>query len=126
MMNLEPPNASNGKRFYYKGIPEGIRQTFDVYSTLHRPVVEYSREDLRVRCSSKVPKRSAGSPASFVLHLLPMHRLHLSQQRSELAIVHLHAVVEVQADALVGVVAELLVEASKLNLLLAELGEFFL
>lgn len=38
--------------------------------------------------------------------------LNLGQQIAELAIVDLHAVVEVEGDALVGMVAQLLVEAA--------------
>ena len=52
---------------------------------------------------------------------VPRDGLDLGQQIAELAVVDLHAVVEIQADTLVGIVAELLVEGLQFGLLLAEL-----
>jgi hypothetical protein len=57
----------------------------------------------------------------FFSFSLPPHRLHLRQQVAELAVVDLHTVVEVQRDALVGIVAQLLVVAAQLVELLGEL-----
>jgi hypothetical protein len=59
--------------------------------------------------------------SSLFTSSLPRHRLHLRQQVTKLAVVDLDAVVEVQRDALVGVVAELLVVAAQLVELPGEL-----
>lgn len=52
------------------------------------------------------------------------HRLHLGQQLPKLTIVHLHAVIEIERDAPVCVVFELVVEGTEFGALLVELGEF--
>ena len=57
---------------------------------------------------------------------LPSHRLHLSQQIPKLAVVDLDPVIQVQADALVCVVAQELVELAELFLLLAHGVQLFL
>jgi hypothetical protein len=46
-----------------------------------------------------------------------MHTLHLSQQVTEFAIVDLYTIVQIQCDALVGVVAEFFVKGSEFSLL---------
>lgn len=44
------------------------------------------------------------------------HRLHFSQQVAKFAVVDLHSVIQIQADALVGIVAEGFVEGGELRL----------
>jgi hypothetical protein len=54
-----------------------------------------------------------------------MHGLYLGEEVAELAVVGLDAVVEVEVDAAVGVVAELFVEGQEFHLLLFEFVSFF-
>src|SRR5690554_568719 len=65
---------------------------------------------------------------TFLLTLprvLPRHGLHLSQQSPKLSIIHLHPVIQIQADALVGVVAKFFVEFGEFSLLFVQGGDFF-
>ncbi len=68
------------------------------------------------------------SPSVLLISLLFLsgYRLHLRQQVTELPIVDLHAVVEVKADALIGIVAQFFIEGLQFGLLLDELISFLL
>ena len=57
-----------------------------------------------------------------VFVLCATHRLGLSQQVAEFAVVHLHAVIEVEADLLVGGVLQLLLEGGEFGVLLEEVA----
>jgi hypothetical protein len=53
-------------------------------------------------------------------------RLHVGQYVSELAVVDLHPVVKIEADPLVGIVAQLLVEGAEFGLLFHQSVSFLL
>src|SRR5436305_8100896 len=66
---------------------------------------------------------SANSFCFISLFLLPAgDRLRLGQQVAELGVVHLHPVIEVEADLLVGGVLQLLLEGGEFGLLLEEVA----
>jgi len=46
------------------------------------------------------------------------YRLHLGQQVPKLAVIHLNAVVRIQRDALVGIVAQFFIKAEQLDMFL--------
>jgi len=56
----------------------------------------------------------------LLLILRPAHGLGLGEQVAELGVVHLHAIIEVDADLLLGGVLQLFLEGQKFRLLLFE------
>src|SRR5271157_2114372 len=57
----------------------------------------------------------------LLLILRPAHGLGLGEQVAELGVVHLHAIIEVDADLLLGGVLQLFLEGQKFRLLLFEI-----
>ena len=56
----------------------------------------------------------------------PRNRLHFRQQVAEFAVIDFHAVVQVQGDAHVGIMAEFIIEFGEFGLFLFEHIDFFL
>ncbi len=76
-------------------------------------------------CLVRLGSRRDGSSidTSDLISVIPSpsrHRLHLRQQIPELAVIHFHPVVQIEADAHVGVVAELLVVGQQFDVFLLQ------